>query len=60
MTQAYLNRAVARATGEDSATIARLGFVVLTRGPIERERKPLVIDWDEHYATAPESFRRRR
>jgi len=60
MTQSRLDRAVARATGEDPATIARLGFVVLTRGPIERERRPLVIDWDEHYAAGPESFQRRR
>jgi len=37
MTQAHLDRAVARVTGEDPATIARLGFVVLTRGPVERE-----------------------
>jgi hypothetical protein len=55
MTQTRLNRAVARATGEDAATIARLGFVILTRHPVERERQPLVIDWDEHYA--PENIR---
>jgi hypothetical protein len=60
MTQAQLNRAVSRATGEDPATIARLGFVVLTRGPVERERKPLVIDWDDHYAAGREPFKRRR
>ncbi len=42
--------AVARATGEDPHTIARLGFVVLTRGPVERERAPLVFDRDDHDA----------
>lgn len=50
MSQAQLYRAVARATGEDLATISRLGFVVLTRRPVEQDRKPLVIDWDEHDA----------
>lgn len=60
MTQAQLNRAVSRATGEDEATIAQLGFVVLTRGPVERERKPLIIDWDKHYAAGQERFRRTR
>jgi hypothetical protein len=50
MRQAQLYRAVARATGEDLATISRLGFVILTRLPVEQERKPLVIDWDDHDA----------
>ena len=59
MTQTRLNRAVADATGEDAATIARLGFVILTRHPVERERQPLVIDWDEHYAPETTSFTRR-
>ena len=45
MTQLQLDRAVARATGESMATIARLGFVPLTEIPIERER--LAIDWDD-------------
>ena len=44
MTQAELNREVAQATGESVDTIAQMGFVVLTRIPIERE--PLRIDWD--------------
>ena len=56
MTQAHLYRAVARATGEDPATIAQLGFVVLTRGPIEQDREPLVIDWDEHDAATSKAF----
>ena len=44
MTQAQLNRAVARATGESSRMIGRLGFSPLTVGPVERE--PHVVDWD--------------
>lgn len=44
MTQVQLNRAVARATNESVATIARMGFVPLTRGPVERE--PQVVNWD--------------
>jgi len=47
MTQAEMDRAVAEATGEDRRTIARMGFVPLTRGPVERDRGPLVVDWDE-------------
>lgn len=45
MTQAELNRAVARATGESIREIARRGFVPLTPIPVERE--PLVVDWDQ-------------
>jgi len=45
MNRRDLNRAVARATGESVSTIASLGFVPLTVGPVERE--PLVLDWDE-------------
>jgi hypothetical protein len=45
MTQRTLNRAVAHATGESVSTIASLGFVPLTVGPVERE--PLVLDWDD-------------
>ena len=45
MTQADLNRAVAQATGDTVSTIAAMGFVPLTSGPIERD--PLVVDWDE-------------
>ncbi len=47
MTQAELNREVARATGESVRTIADLGFVPLTPGPYERDREPLVVDFDE-------------
>jgi len=46
MTQSELNREVARATGEDLTTIAQLGFVPLTNVPYERDREPLVVDWD--------------
>jgi hypothetical protein len=45
MSQAELNRQVARATSESVTTIAEMGFVPLTRGPFERE--PLVVDWDD-------------
>ena len=47
MTQGELDRAVAQATGESVATIASLGFVPLTNVPYERDREPLVVDWDE-------------
>ena len=46
MSQRDLNRAISKATGEDIATIAGMGFVELTRFPIERE--PNVLDWDEY------------
>ena len=45
MTQADLNRAVARATGESVSAIAEMGFVTLTSIPVERE--PMVVDWDQ-------------
>jgi len=45
MTQAELNREVARATGESVAEIRHLGFVPLTMEPYEQE--PQVVDWDE-------------
>ncbi len=60
MTQAELNRAVARATGETVKTIAEMGFVPLTPTPIERE--PLVVDWDaldaRRVSVAPRRCRR--
>lgn len=37
MNQDQFHRAVARATGESLGTIAHRGFVMLTRGPFERE-----------------------
>ena len=47
MTQSELNREVASVTGESVRTIAGLGFVPLTHIPYERDREPLVVDWDE-------------
>ena len=47
MTQAELNLEVAKATGESMGTVAQTGFVPLTRSPVEVEREPLVLDWDE-------------
>ena len=47
MTQAELYREIAQATGESLRTVAEMGFVPLTRGPIERDRDPLVVDWDD-------------
>lgn len=47
MTQAELNREVAIATGETVSMIAQMGFVPLTTFPYERDRAPLVVDWDE-------------
>jgi len=46
MSQRDLNRAISKATGEDIATIAGMGFVELTPFPVGRE--PLAMDWDEH------------
>ena len=54
MTQNDLNRAVAYATGETVRTIADLGFVPLTHGPVERE--PQTVDWDEADAERPVLF----
>jgi len=61
MTQAELNRAVDRATGETVSTIAAMGFVPLTANPIDRE--PLVVDWDaldarRHVPVFPQRKRR--
>lgn len=46
MTPRDLNRAIARATGEDLAVIRQRGFVELRHGPFERDI-PAVVDWDE-------------
>jgi hypothetical protein len=58
MTQAELYREVARATGESVDTIEQMGFVVLTRVPVERE--PLRIDWDRFDADRRISLHRPR
>ena len=59
MTDSRLNRAVARATGEDPCTIARLGFVILTRGPVELDRQRLTSDGDARNPTPPRLWSRR-
>ena len=46
MNQNDLNREVARATGETVTAIADFGFIPLTPGPFERDRDPLIVDWD--------------
>lgn len=43
MTQAELNREVARATGEAEEAIDQLGFVQLTGVPFELDN---IVDWD--------------
>ena len=45
MTQADLNREVARATGESVREITQRGFNLLKIPPVEQE--PFVADWDE-------------
>ena len=47
MNQRELNREVARATGETVAIIDQMGFVPLEPIPFERDREPLVVDWEE-------------
>jgi hypothetical protein len=47
MTQERLDHEVAAATGESVRTITTLGFVPLTSFPYERDREPLVVDWDD-------------
>ena len=48
MTQAELNREIARATKESIATIVHMGFVPLTPFPVEWEcEEPAFVDWDE-------------
>jgi hypothetical protein len=47
MTQAELNREIAAATGESMSTVRHMGFVPLMPVPYERDRDPLVVDWEE-------------
>ena len=47
MTQAEMNREVAAATGETVSTISKMGFSPLTPVPYERDREPLVVDFDQ-------------
>jgi hypothetical protein len=46
MTQAELDRQIADATGESLRTISQMGFVPLRPLAYERDREPLVVDWD--------------
>lgn len=57
MTQRQLNRAAARATGESTATIARMGFSPCDDDPSARE--PLTTDWDVLDAARPGLFPQR-
>ncbi len=52
MTQAELNRAVARATGETVAVVKRIGFLLAepdieVPDPYDEYLGPSVLDWDE-------------
>jgi hypothetical protein len=47
MTQAELDRRVAKATGESLRTISQMGFMLLRPVAYERDRQPLVVDWDD-------------
>lgn len=50
MTQSRLDRAVARATGEDISTIKRMGFSVVDPDQTDFDNEPAlpnVVDWDE-------------
>ena len=56
MTQAELNREIAKKTGETVSTISAFGFVELTGQPFERE--PQTVDWDDldaerHFSLSP-------
>jgi hypothetical protein len=54
MTQAELNRAVAKATGESIREIERRGFALLTATPVESE--PCELDWDAVQAQRQVSY----
>ena len=57
MTQAKLNRAVARATGESLGTIRRYGFTVADPSQVEFDPEPCqgmsIVDWDALDANRP-------
>ena len=53
MTQCQLDRAVARATGENLRVITRLGFGLADPVFVEHDPEPcdvadMIVDWDEH------------
>lgn len=66
MTQADLERAVSRATGESLATVRQLGFQLEDRSPADfdepegndevLEEGPLVFDWDDRAAIPWEQY----
>lgn len=66
MTQAELDRAVARATGDSVATVRRLGFQLEDAFPddfddldVDEEtldEGPLVFDWDDYTAVPLEQY----
>lgn len=59
MTQAQLDRAVARATGESLHTVNAMGFGPLAGNSVEQE--PQTVDWDEldtqRYSVFPQRMR---
>ena len=59
MTQAELYREIAQATGESIRTVAEMGFVPLTRSPVELERDPLVVECEEETPSPVDSRHRR-
>ncbi len=59
MTDSRLYRAVAQATGEDESTIARLGVVVLTRGPVELDYPSLACEGKDNRPAPPRRISRR-
>jgi hypothetical protein len=59
MTQHDLNREVARATGESISTINNMGFVPLTARPVEIDRRPLMVDWDQLHSRRESYFPQR-
>lgn len=66
MTQADLDRAVARATGDSVATVRRLGFQVEDLFPEDfddfeidedaLDEGPLVLDWDDYTVVPLEQY----
>ena len=46
MTQAELDQEIADATGESVKTVSHLGFSPLWPIAYERDREPLMVDWD--------------
>jgi hypothetical protein len=55
MTQARINRAVARATGESLGTIQRRGFSIADPASVCHDPEPFdvpsIVDWDDLHAS---------